>query len=81
VRGRDKRHDTATLLAVVRLDDANSGAGPGTVVEVSGEPFRTVYARQHRHADQTVDPRVRIWRAMPGTKVGDRVCALALGAK
>lgn len=60
------------LLVVVRLDDAAHGAGPGTVIEVSGDPIGDVLKR-HTDRDGARSERLRFWTGYEGVKVGDRV--------
>ncbi len=58
-------------IAVVRLDNAQEGAGPGTVIAVADDIHN---ARQaHRDRDGCIDQRLRFWVAEDGTEVGHRV--------
>lgn len=61
-------------LAVVMLDDARFGAGSGTVVDVTDEPISDVLKR-HTDRDGARSERLRIWRAGPDCRPGDRVQA------
>lgn len=65
------------MIAVVRLDDRRFGSGPGTVIEVSGEPIAAILAR-HTDRDGARDDRLRFWSAQTGLKKGDRVVSARL---
>jgi hypothetical protein len=61
----------ADFLAIVMLDDATVGGGPGEVVEVTRDPVKEALAR-YTDRDGARSERLRLWLAWPGCKVGDR---------
>ena len=62
---------TSQLIAV-RLDRAEYGAGPGTVVAIV--PDVAAYNRLVTDRDGARDPRMRMWEDADGdAKIGDRV--------
>ena len=64
------------MIAVVRLDDASYGAGPGTVLALCS----SVQDARVRNADRDgcVPSDLRFWKASVETRIGDRVCAMEL---